>query len=160
MGKTINVKYVIYVKEEDLMLPKYVTKQYTTVGYILYENVQYKIAKLDKCAMLLFHFLAEKMDQSNNITHTVALRKEFVAHANKNLSIDFKDDTVKKAFSQLVKNDLIIKYDVKSDFTMNPRHVFKSTEENRKKLLQTLIKTFSAYNLNTKSNYKSALGLK
>jgi hypothetical protein len=160
MGKTINVKYVIYVEDEDLFLPKYVTVKYTASGYMLYENVQYKIAQLNKCAMLLFHFLSEKMDLSNNIVHTVALRKEFITHANKNLSLDFKDDTVKKAFSQLVKKDLIIKYDVKSDFTMNPRHVFKSSEENRKKLIQALINTFSKCNLNTKSNYKRALGLK
>ena len=72
----------------------------------------------------------------------------------------FKDDTIKKAFYQLVKEDLIIKYKLKSEFTLNPRHVFKSTEEDRKKLIQTLINTFSNFKSNTKSNYKKALGIK
>jgi hypothetical protein len=160
MGKTINVKYVIYVEKDGIKLPKYLTVKYATIGYKMYNNVQYKLASIDKCALLLFHFLAEKMDESNNITHTVVIRKEFIAHAKTNLSIDFKDDTVKKAWYQLVKEDLIIKYKLKSEFTMNPRHVFKSTEEDRKKLIQTLIKTFSSFKSYSDSNYKKALGLK
>jgi hypothetical protein len=100
------------------------------------------------------------MDESNNVTHTEVIRNEFMAHAKKNLSLDFKDDTIKKAFYQLVKEDLIIKYKLRSEFTLNPRHVFKSTEEDRKKLIQTLINTFSNFKSNTKSNYKKALGIK
>jgi hypothetical protein len=160
MGKTINVKYKIYVVEEGIKLPKYLTTKYTTFGYKMYNNVQYKLASIDKCAMLLFHFLAEKMDESNNVTHTEVIRNEFMAHAKKNLNLDFKDDTIKKAFYQLVKEDLIIKYKLRSEFTLNPRHVFKSTEEDRKKLIQTLINTFSNFKSNTKSNYKKALGIK
>jgi len=159
MGNFINVRYRIYIAQNGLKLPEFVTKQYTTKCYKMYYNLQYKIAKLDKCAILLFHFLAERMDNSNNIVHVKSLRTEFINHSNKNLGINYKDETVKKAFAQLVKNDLMIKYDVKSDYTLNPIHVFKGSEEKRIRLLQTLINTINDIP-KTKSNYKRALGLK
>jgi hypothetical protein len=159
MSKSINVKYLEkYVDDDGILIPNWKTKQFSTESYKVYDNVQYKLAKLDKCATLLFHYLCEQMDSSNNIVHVQALRKGFIAHANKNLGHPFEDDTVKKAFSKLVKQLLIINYDVKSDFTINPRHVFKGSEEQRKKLIQTLIKTFNKSQF-TKSNYKKALGL-
>jgi hypothetical protein len=159
MSKLINVKYVEkYADDDGILIPNWKTKQFSTESYKVYDNVQYKLAKLDKCATLLFHYLCEQMDCSNNIVHVQALRKGFIAHGKKNLGSSFEDDTVKKAFSKLVKQLLIINYDVKSDFTMNPRHVFKGSEEQRKRLIQTLIKTFNESQV-TKSNYKKALGL-
>jgi hypothetical protein len=155
----INVKWKVYVNENGFMVPSYKTMNYTTDGYKLYNNVSYKFAKLDMTAILLFHFICEKMDESNNIVHTHALRKEFIAHSKKNLSRNVKDDTVKKAFTKLVKVGLLINYDHKSDFTVNPRHVFKCGEENRKKMMNALIYSMMRVS-GTKSNFKIALGIK
>jgi len=159
MVKVIYVKYRFFETIGGMILSKYVTKKYTSECYKVYYNMQYKIAKLDKCAILLFLFLSEKMDKSNNIVHVKSIRTEFINHSKKNLGIDYKDDTVKKAFAQLVKNDLLIQYDTKIDYTVNPIHVFKESEEKRKSILQSLIKTFNGIT-KTKSNYKRALGLK
>jgi hypothetical protein len=159
MGKLINVKYVEnYVDEGGIKIPNWKTKQFSSESYKLYDNVQYKLAKLDKCSTLFFFYLCEQMDPSNNITHTQALREGFIAHARKNLGEPYENETVKKAFSKLVKELLIINYDIRADCTMNPRHVFKGSEEARKELIQKLIKALINLNV-TKSNYKKALGL-
>lgn len=155
--KKIVVKIRNYVNQGGIFIPKYVSKTYTTDGYKLYENISYKIAKLDRTAILLFHFICEEMDQSNNIVHTRALRKNFISHANKNMSIQVKDETVKKAFNKLVKVGLVINYDIRSDFTVNPRHVFKGAEKQRQSLLNTLLHSMKGQTI-TKSNYRSALG--
>jgi hypothetical protein len=158
MGK-INVKWRIYVNEGGTFLPKIVTKGYTTDGYTFYENVSHKLAKLNKAETLFFHFVCEEMDESNNIIHSKALRTKFIAHAGKNLNLKYKDETIKKAFAKLVKVGLIINYDVKSDFTVNPIHVFKDSQAKRKGVIQVIINQL--YKLvNTKSNFKMALGLK
>jgi hypothetical protein len=158
MGK-INVKWRIYVNQGGALLPKFVTKVYTTNGYTFYENTHYKLALLNKAEYLFFHFVCEQMDESNNIVHTKALRTAFLTHARKNLNLKYQDDTIKKAFAKLVKVGLIINYDVKSDFTVNPRHVFKGSKTQRKSIIQVIINQL--YNLsNTTSNFKNALGIK
>jgi hypothetical protein len=158
MGK-INVKWRIFVNQGGTLLPKYVTKGYTTNGYTFYENVSHKLAKLNKAETLFFHFVCEEMDESNNIVHSKALRTKYIAHASKNFNLKYKDETIKKAFAKLVKVGLIINYDVKSDCTVNPRHVFKGSQNKRKGIIQVIINQL--YKLsNTKSNFKMALGLK
>jgi hypothetical protein len=98
------------------------------------------------------------MDASNNIVHTKALRTDFLDFARKNLNLSYKDDTLKKAFAKVVKVGLIISYDVKSDYTVNPRHVFKGSQTQRKSIIQVVINQLNKLS-NTKSNFKSALGL-
>jgi hypothetical protein len=158
MGK-INVKWRIYVNQGGNLLPKYVSKNYRNDGYKFYENIQHRLAKLNKAEYLFFHFICEKMDESNNIVHTKHLRQEFLVHASKNLGLNYKDETIKKAFAKLVKVGLIINYDVKSDYTVNPSHVFKSSEKRRSGIIQTIINQMIKMK-NTKSNFKSALGIK
>ena len=158
MGE-INVKWRKYEYSEGILVPNYRSKNYTTEGYKVYKNINYLLAKVDKCANLFFNYLCENMDDSNNIVHTSILRKQFILFAKSNFSIDYKDDTVKKAFNKLVKVGLIINYDKRSDFTVNPRHVFKGSEKSRKEIIQCIINCL--INLSgTSSNYKSALGIK
>jgi hypothetical protein len=158
MGKIV-VKWRIYEKNGNVRLPKHVSKTYSNDGYKFYENIQYRLAKLNKAEYMFFHFICEKMDESNNIVHTKHLRQEFIAHATKNLCLNYKDDTIKKAFAKLVKIGLIIRYDVKSDYTVNPRHVFKCSEKNRTDIIQTIISQLIMLK-HTRSNFKDALGIK
>jgi hypothetical protein len=157
MGK-INVKWKVYVNENGIKVVNFRTKSFTTDCYKLYNNTSYKFAKLDMTAILLFHYICENMDDSNNIVHTCALRREYIAHSKKNLGRNVKDETVKKAFIKLVKVGLLINYDVKSDFTVNPRHVSKSSEEIRRSLINTLLRKMALTSV-TKSNFKRALGI-
>ena len=156
--KKINVKWRIYKLQGDILLADIVSKTFSAEGYVLYENVIFKLATLDKTATLLFHFVCEKMDNSNNIVHTAALRNQFIQFAKQNCSLSYTDQTVKKAFAKLVKVGLIINYDTRCDFTVNPRHVFKGSNEKRKELMQQLIKTLINKKV-TKSNFKFALGI-
>ena len=152
------VKWRTYVNKGGILLPEIVTKGFTTEGYMFYENINYKLALLNKAEYLFFHFICEKMDASNNIVHTKALRTDFLDFARKNLNLSYKDDTIKKAFAKLVKVGLIISYDVKSDYTVNPRHVFKKSEKERKYIIQTIISKLLKIK-HTNSNFKSALGI-
>ena len=154
----ITVKSRYYVIDDDLLTTKYRSHVFTSEHVKIYSNTQYKLAMLDKATCLFYLFICEEMDAVNNIVHTQVLRNRFIAHAKKNLSLNYKDDTLKKSFSKLVKVGLIINYDRRSDFTINPRHAFKGNETDRKKFMQMLI--FECGKLkNTKSNYKMALGL-
>jgi hypothetical protein len=155
----ISVKYSYALKTEgDTIKPLFKTKTYTTKGYKFYENIMYKIAKLDRCSTLLFHFLCEEMDESNTIHSTAAVRSEFIRKFIQIAGLKFKDETVKKALSKLIKAELIIKYGKRIDYTVNPQHVFKGSETARKSLIQKIIYDQRNKN-NYKSNYKSALGL-
>jgi hypothetical protein len=157
--KKINVKWRIYKPQGNILLANIVSKTFSSEGYFFYENVIFKLASLDKAATLLFHFICEKMDNSNNIVHTAALRNQFIQFAKQNCSLSYTDQTVKKAFAKLVKVGLIINYDVRCDFTVNPRHVFKGSNEKRKELMQQLINTLINKKGGTKSNFKFALGI-
>ena len=155
----ITVKSRYHVMDEDVLTTKYSSHVFTSDHIKIYSNTQYKLAMLDKATCLFYLFICEEMDASNNIVHTHVLRNQFIAHAKKNLNMDYKDATLKKSFSKLVKVGLIINYDKRSDFTVNPRHAFKGNEKDRKEFMQMLI--FDCGKLkNTKSNYKMALGLK
>ena len=157
--KQISVRYSYAFKnEEDTVIPLFKTKNFKTKGYKLYENVMYKIAKLDRCSTLLFHFLCEKMDESNTIHSTAALRSEFISKVQKIAGLKFEEETVKKALSKLIKVELLINYGKRIDYTVNPQHVFKGSETDRKRLIQRIIYDQSIKK-NYKSNYKSALGL-
>jgi hypothetical protein len=155
---SIVVRWRYVELDEGLILYKYATKKYSSIHYNVYENIQYKLAELNKLAYLLFHFICEKMDESNNIVHTQSIRNEFIKHVKSNLNLDYKDGTVKKAFAKLVKVCLIINYDIKSHFTVNPRHVFKGFENERRELIQQLIKSCKENNTK-KSNFREALGI-
>jgi hypothetical protein len=156
--RSIVVKWRYHIPEGGLMLTKYASKKYSSLHYNVYENIQYRLADLGKVAYLLFHFICEKMDESNNIVHSQFLRNQFINHVKSNLNLDYKDDTVKKAFAKLVKVCLIINYDTKSQFTVNPRHVFKGFENERRELMQQLIKSCKENNTQ-KSNFREALGI-
>jgi DNA-binding transcriptional regulator YhcF (GntR family) len=99
------------------------------------------------------------MDIANTIIHTHELRREFIQHARKNLGKNVKDETVKKAFGKLVKAELLINYDEKSVFTVNPQHVYRNSEDSRRKLINALIYEMIRIN-STKSNFMKALGIK
>lgn len=156
--KQITVKSRYYVPDGDVLTTKYRSHVFTSEHVKIFSNTQYKLAMLDKATCLFYLFICEEMDALNNIVHTHVLRSQFIAHAKKNLNMDYKDDTLKKSFSKLVKVGLIINYDKRSDFTVNPRHAFKGNETERKEFMQMLIYDCNKLK-NTKSNYKMALGL-
>lgn len=158
MGKTV-VKFVYATEEkEGVKKPLFKSKHYTNIGYTLYENVIYKIAKLGKCEVLLFHFLCEKMDMSNNITFSAKTRTAFLDYLKKHTKLTYEDNTVKKAMSNLISVGLIITYGIRIDYTINPQHVFKGSLKERQALIQKLISE-QIKSRNKNSNCLEVLGI-
>jgi hypothetical protein len=115
------------------------TKRYTKLKTSRYHNCQHKLATLTKCAEMLMRYLTEIMDDTNGITHTKMMRNRFRYQMSKNCSLVYADDTVKKAFYELVAQDLVIMYIGKSDYLVNPKYYFNGTETDRIQLIQHLI---------------------
>ena len=157
MKNKIQIKVIKYYKEDGITLSKSTNKYITTNGYKVYENLFYKYASLKKRYILLFHYLCEKMDESNNIVHTANIRNGFIKYCENNTSKLYSHDTIKQGFSALKSVGLLINYNVKRDFTVNPRHVFKGSEKKRREVINEIIHSLSGKE--TISNYEEALGL-
>lgn len=134
------ITYVEGIKNENGVKSLiYKKKRVNSSKTVRFKNCQHKLARLTKCADMLLLFICENMDKDNNIDHTSGLRKKFRYHMNKNCSITYSDDTIKKAFYQLVEQDLIISFGVKTEYVVNPLYHFNDTEKKRISLIQQLI---------------------
>jgi hypothetical protein len=120
-------------------IPIYKNKRFSKKKTSRISNSQHKLAPIDKCAEMLMRYLQETMDDTNGITHTVAMRRKFRYHMSKDCLLTYEDDTVKKAFYQLVAQDLVIIYSAKTDYVVNPKYFFNGSEQKRIKLLNQLI---------------------
>lgn len=157
MSKKIRITKVNYQKEDGMLIPEYTSTYFTSLGYKVYENVFHKQVKLNSCSLKLFHFLCEQMKNDNTIHHTKGERNRFIHYCKKNASITYSHDTIKASYSQLKKVGLLINFDSKCDFIVNPKHIFKGSEKDRQKLINKIILSLSGRD--TKSNYYRALGL-
>ena len=136
-----NVRYIDSVHVSGgVSIPVYKTKRYTKFKTSRYHNCQHKLAKITKCAEMLLRFLTEEMDCDNGVTHTFALRRKFRFHMSKDCGLKYKDDTVKKAFYELVAQDLVVKYASKTDYLVNPKYYYGRSEQKRIALIQQLIR--------------------
>jgi hypothetical protein len=141
MKKDYSVASYVNIKRlsggDSIKIPK--SKRYTKLKTSRYHNCQHKLAPLTKCAEMLLRFITEEMDNTNGVTHTLMLRIRFRYQMNKNCGLKYKDDTVKKAFYELVTQDLVIKYVGKGDYLVNPKYHFNGSETDRIALIQQLI---------------------
>lgn len=154
------VRYVDKMKKSgNVKIPTYKSKRVVTSKTVRYHNCQHKLAPLNKCAGMLLLFICENMDEDNNIDHTSGLRRKFRYHLNKNCSVTYSDDTVKKAFYQLVEQDLIISFGVKTEYVVNPLYHFNDTEKKRISLIQKLIYWAKTNPAPKKSNILRAFGV-
>lgn len=153
------IRYVEkYVADEDgISMPVYKTKKTTKSCVQRYMCCQHKLAKLTKCAEMLLRFITEEMDQSNNICHSVQLRRKFGGQMKVSCNLVYVDDTIKKAFYELVNHGLIVSYGIKTDYTVNPLYYFKGSEKSREIIITHLLR--KARNPNPGSNIKQALGI-
>ena len=135
-----HIKYINgFVEDSDgIKTPIYQSKRVSKLYVKTYANCQHKLATVSRCAERFVYFLAEEMDTMNTIHHNKVVRTNFIKQASKNYGLSFKDDTVKKAFYELLKVDLVMRYG-KSDYCVNPLHLYKGSEEERKKLISSLI---------------------
>lgn len=160
---TKNYRLVRYVEKivynNSIAYPSYRSKKVVTSKTVRYHNCQHKLAPLTKCADMLLLFICERMDSDNNIDNTIGFRKKFIYHMKKNCGLKYNDDTVKKAFYQLVKQDLIISYGVRTEYAVNPMYFFNGTDKKRVDLIQKLIYWAKTTPAPPKSNVLKALGV-
>jgi len=161
----MNQKYSVvkYVEKSvisgGITIPTYKSKRVVSSKTVRYHNCQHKLAHLTKCADMLLIFTCERMDKDNSIDHTSGLRRKFRYHMNKNCGIKYSDNTVKKAFYQLVEQDLIISFGVKTAYAVNPLYHFNGTEKMRVRLIQQLIYWAKTTPAPAKSTIFRALGV-
>lgn len=153
------VSYVAGYKQcGDMRLSDYKRKSFTTRSVTRYGNCTHRLFKLSKCAEMFLLFITEKMDKNTNcITHTKALRTAYISWMQKSCGKRYQDDTVKKAFKEIVTSGLIISYGVRLDYTVNPLHFFRGSEKSRKELIGKLMGEIK--NCNSKSNIKLAMSV-
>lgn len=104
-----------------------------------YNNCQYLLAKLNKCADMFLMYLTEQMDPINTVHITKRVRQDFLKHMKKNCGVIYEDGTVKKALASLKNSGLILNYGPRIDYTINPFYFFKGPEKERKDLIKNLL---------------------
>lgn len=160
MSEYSYIRYGVYVLGADgLIMPSIRTKKVKNTYVKRFQNCQHKLFKLTKCAEMLLRFLTEEMDSVNSIHNSKSFRKSFRVHMQKDCGMSYADVTVKKAFKELVDQDLLISWAVKSTYTVNPMYFFCGSEKERIALLQSLMKDAAAGNFNKGSNLKRAMKL-
>lgn len=118
---------------------KYETVKFTKDFTYSYDNHIHRLAKLSQCSLLLINYLTDhSMGNNGTVFNQKSERLQFIKFCSKNCSKMYKDNTVKKAFSDLAKNYLLISYKERSVYTVNPRYYYKGTEEGRRKLLNEM----------------------
>jgi hypothetical protein len=149
-----------YVDECGHILRRFKKKKYSTKHIRCYANHIHLLAKLDRCSVLLIHYLADHCTPWNNeFFNTISTRKEFIHFCSKNCSVHFKDETVKKGISRLVKVGFLLKYAERAVYTVNPVYFFRGTEEQRKMLLSELLAHCSSGTGKIDMQLKRAIGL-
>lgn len=107
----------------------------------LYFNAQHKLLLLSPLQRCYFDFMCEKMNSSNQIKLAPRFREDFISFCERVLGENSvrSQRTLYDAESQMKKLYLIFKVpEINGLWYVNPKHVFKGTETDRKKLLECL----------------------
>lgn len=156
------IKFLVGYKEDEDKdkLPDWRTKRFTVEHVKRYNNHSHRMKGLSDCAFKLIGYLAEGCSIHNNtVINIISEREKFISHYRKSCGGKYKDDTVKKAYSELVEHYLLIKFDKKSIYVVSPVYHHTGEEELRRKSLQELC--VYAYSNNTKNHIRArkALGI-
>lgn len=162
-----NVKYRILDKEEKgkdgkiYISLQYRTKKVKSSSVKRYMNCEHKLIKLSKCAGSYLRYITEKMDDANTIHHTQMFKAEFNLHMQRSCQKEYKDQTLRSALTELVKQGLLIKYADKIDYTVNPLYFTKGniSKNERSSLIRQLLEKAVKTPKNSKSNIKKAMDI-
>lgn len=136
--KKINVTYTeSYVDSEGIKIPKYNTRQYVTSHTKRYHNCLYLLAGITGCARNLIDYLAQVMDKNNMIYSNSTARKSFINEMKRG-SVEYKDDTVKKAFKELKDKNFLLP-DAIGSYQVNPKYFMKNNDDKRAELIKVIL---------------------
>ncbi len=137
------IPYKLYQQAANIILPNddYASYMLETSVIKIHPHKFHLLISLSKCALSLLFYLVEVMDTDDHqIINHPATRSDFIKHASRHLSTKYEDLTVRRAFAELLKAGYLIKRDNDRRLVINPLLIFKGDDENREKLISSLIK--------------------
>lgn len=157
----IKVQYGFVKDKDGISLPSYKTLKFTLNHTNRYDNHSHHLARLSKASTMLLNYLVDHADyHDNTVYNTKKERQNLIEFMKKNCGVDMMDDTVKKAFSPLVKEGFLLKYDARALYYINPKYSYRGDEENRRKLLQQLCSHAAKANGSIGIQLRKSLGFK
>lgn len=111
-------------------------------GCTYYFNAQHKFLKLTTVERAYFDFLCENMNSRNKISFNPTTRKNFIDFCKKITSGKFVrgERTLIEAEKKFVELHLAFKDEYGKMYYINPKHVFKGSYEERRRLLLRISK--------------------
>lgn len=98
-----------------------------------YHNCISLILQLSKCARVLLDFILEEMDDNNRVTNSQLFKSKFNGLITKFGYRKYSDNSINKAFGELVKFELIKSLKERSLYKVNPIFFYNGTEKSREK---------------------------
>ena len=114
-------------------------------GCTYFFNAQHKFLQLSTAERAYFDFLCEKMNSRNKVSFNSTNRKAFMEFCKEVTSDKFVrgEKTLLNAEKKFLKLHLAFKDEYGKLYYINPKHVFKGTYEERKKLIYHIVKLAS-----------------
>jgi len=148
-----------YQLSGGVKIPTKICKLESATYVCRFNNCSHKLKQLSKVGFLLIHYLTEVMDTHNNcVSNSSYHRQQFLLWVKQSCNRTFKDSAVQKGFVQLKKLDLIISFDKRSYFSVNPLHFCKCSLNDRKRMIMNLCIMYFA-NPKKTSNLRRAFGI-
>lgn len=124
----------------DLYRPLYAQKVVESFFLRMYPNHLHHIAKLSRCALILFYWCADKAPSGKaTVFNNSHVKAEFIDFCKKHCGLTYTDSAVKAAFQQLSRQHLLIPHG-RGAFIINPLHYFRGTEAQRVQVIKDVLK--------------------
>ncbi|HEY0030774.1 MAG TPA: hypothetical protein VGC65_08450 [Bacteroidia bacterium] len=137
----LNTKQIYYHTDADgIKTPHGFNNKCTKAHVKFYFNWQHHLTKLSPVTISLLFFLAERMHESTNeITHSQAIIRQFHNYRKRAGCKAITDAAVRKGFQQLKQHLLLINTPERGNYIVNPRFLFKESEEVRRVTINMLL---------------------
>lgn len=154
----VRVSATLYELQGGILVPHNIERRFKKHGITLIQNSLHKFMQVRKSSIAVLLFLAEQMDEKDNtIASNELLKSKFLKHL-KNMGIkSVGGSSFSKAITELVNTDLLIQHPTRGLYTVNPRHIHKTTHEKREKMLKELMQRLNEDKWH-KTNLLSAIG--
>lgn len=141
VGKSIRLKFSYYSKESGkYFLKRNIFKSYTAESVKFYFGCQHLMDKISPMSSSLLFYLGETMDPATNEVATTKTTIRKFQEFRKSIGIKAcSSAAVNKGFKELKATNLLIKTPEEGNSIVNPRYLFRETEEVRKACLNKLL---------------------
>lgn len=113
-----------------------------------YFNSLLLLMKLSRSERIFLDFITEEMDNHNFITNSIQVRDKFNALLHKIGQETYSNTTIHRCFSNLAKNNFILKCKGRGLYQISPVFFFKGSEEDRAKVLRAILEKINKEPIN------------